>query len=521
MCDRMRRLVLSLLTFAFPLCAATTPASVAALVTQADPAAQLTAALHDATPLVRSTAARVIGVRNLDEALPALRETVAKESDATAAREEIRALALLGTDDDVATAVATSAKWPPSMDDALALAVARRGGEKAIDAYVASLHTTRMKARSEFFMRALWGHLDLVAYAGSRLLGMKDAGGWLGLLGAVRDSDLTMDPEPIRLDSIRYLVNGYAEDPSKVRDPLRAALLEPRTETASDLEDFGRELLRRMLGAERNDNERWLKWLESDEADRFLGTSQMVLQYLTDAEYKNHQGRCAIQSADCRLPVLKPSAFRIPSQTVALPAFNLPDVLPAGLTTNILSDSRCRELWIGVTHATVDSAGRFQDADLKEILIDEPCRRALDTILRLSYATNTSMRSPFKGPVLLAKATNVLPCLDEAAPQYAPERLLKVGGDVKAPIKKKQVEPQFPASARYAMAGGKEVLVILECVISHDGCIRSVRVVRQSPFAELNAAAVLAVTQWKFVPAYFEGQPVDVLFNLTVQFKTR
>src|SRR5258708_7924073 len=262
MCDRMRRLVLSLLIFAFPLCAATTPASVAALVTQADPAAQLTAALHDATPLVRSTAARVIGVRNLDEALPALRETVAKESDATAAREEIRALALLGTDDDVATAVATSAKWPPSMDDALALAVARRGGEKAIGAYASSLHSTRMKARSEFFMRALWGHVDLVPYAGSRLLGIKDAGGWLGLLGAVRDSDLTMEPgmmlaavrssnEQIRLDSIRYLVNGYAEDPSKIRDPLRAGLLEPRTETASDLEDFGPELLRRMHCAER------------------------------------------------------------------------------------------------------------------------------------------------------------------------------------------------------------------------------------------------------------------------------
>ncbi len=259
----MRRLIFVLFTFALPLHAATTPASVAALVTHADAAPQLAAALRDATPLVRATAA---------ESLPAVRETLAKESDATAAREEIRALALLGTDDDVATAVANSAKWPASMDDALALAVARRGGVKAINAYASSLHSTRMKARSEFFMRALWGHVDLVPYAGSRLLGIKDAGGWLGLLGAVRDSDLTMEPgmmlaavrssnEQIRLASIRYLVNGDGEDPSKIRDPLRAGLLEPRTETASDLEDFGRELLRRMLGAERKDDERWLKWL--------------------------------------------------------------------------------------------------------------------------------------------------------------------------------------------------------------------------------------------------------------------
>src|SRR5258708_233239 len=348
--DGMRRLIFVLFTFALPLHAATTPASVAALVTHADAAPQLAAALRDATPLVRATAARVIGVRNVTESLPDVREILAEESDATAAREELRALALLGTDDDVATAVGTSAKWPASMDDAVALAVARRGGAKAIGAYASSLHSTRMKARSEFFMRALWGHIDLVPYAGSRLLGIKDAGGWLGLLGAVRDSDLTMEPgmmlaavrssnEQIRLDSIRYLVNGYAEDPSKIRDPLRAGLLEPRTETASDLEDFGRELLRRMLGAERKDDERWLKWLESEEADRFLGTKQTVLQYVTDAEYRNHQGRCAIQSAECRLPVSKPSAFTIPSQKIAPQAFNLPDVLPAGFTTSILTDS--------------------------------------------------------------------------------------------------------------------------------------------------------------------------------------
>src|SRR5258708_7190181 len=94
---RMRRLIFVLFTFALPLHAATTPASVAALVTHADAAPQLAAALRDATPLVRATAARVIGVRNFTEALPAVRETLANESDATAAREGIRALALIGT----------------------------------------------------------------------------------------------------------------------------------------------------------------------------------------------------------------------------------------------------------------------------------------------------------------------------------------------------------------------------------------------------------------------------------------
>src|SRR5258708_34284181 len=160
--DGMRRLIFVLFTFALPLHAATTPASVAALVTHADAAPQLAAALRDATPLVRATAARVIGVRNLTESLPDVREILAKESDATAAREEIRALALLGTDDDVATAVANSAKWPASMADALALAVARRGGVKAPTTYPSSLHSTPMKARSDFFMGALRGRANAV-----------------------------------------------------------------------------------------------------------------------------------------------------------------------------------------------------------------------------------------------------------------------------------------------------------------------------------------------------------------------
>src|ERR1700682_2396189 len=58
----MRRLVFVLFIFALPLHAATPPASVAALITQPDAGAQLAAALRDATPLVRATAARVIGV---------------------------------------------------------------------------------------------------------------------------------------------------------------------------------------------------------------------------------------------------------------------------------------------------------------------------------------------------------------------------------------------------------------------------------------------------------------------------
>ena len=37
----------------------------------------------------------------------------------------------------------------------------------------------------------------------------------------------------------------------------------------------------------------------------------------------------------------------------------------------------------------------------------------------------------------------------------------------------------------------------------------------------LSRAAVVALSQWQFLPGYLDGKPVDVIFALTVNFKTR
>jgi hypothetical protein len=115
----------ALSTFADP----ASPASVAALVQAEDAAlsAPLTEALRSPEPLVRATAARVIAIRNLTPLLPLVREVVATERDATAAREAIRALAILGAQDDVDFAIATASRWPQGIDDAVAVSIGRRG----------------------------------------------------------------------------------------------------------------------------------------------------------------------------------------------------------------------------------------------------------------------------------------------------------------------------------------------------------------------------------------------------------
>jgi TonB family protein len=55
-------------------------------------------------------------------------------------------------------------------------------------------------------------------------------------------------------------------------------------------------------------------------------------------------------------------------------------------------------------------------------------------------------------------------------------------------------------------------------VIDKSGAVRDVKVLKGLPFG-LDQAAADAVRRWRFRPGTLNGQPVDVLFNLTVNFK--
>lgn len=530
----MLRLALVLLVAANAF-AEMTPYTVAKLVHQMD--APLTeplgAALNSPTPLVRATAARVAAVRGEAALLPALRELVANESDATAAREYIRALVLAGNDSDLTLAVQAASRFPEGMDNALALAVARRGGAKAIEAYLSKLRGTRMTNTTEFFRVALWGHGEALPFAGSRILGARDERGWLGLLGAVEESGIAMNggviaaslgsqSEDIRVASIWYLVRSYAIEPEAMHEHVKGKIAVARGEQSSNREDFGFELLRRMLGSEKKDDPRWLEFLAGSEADTlFARQTDAVLQYLTEEEYRVRYSRCEIQVRECVMPA-KRSSRSIPSQPVAPPAFHLPDVLPAGLADAILSGTKCRDSWLGVATASVDSAGRVMKVDLKDVDTTRACKDAIDTLLRLSFATNTSLLSPLTGPVLLVRPARAALCLDEAVPEPGVfPMLLRAGKTADAPKVKKRVEPNFPDTARRNMGEGRNVLVILECVISREGCVRSIRFLTQSPYPELNGAAIMAISQWEFLPGRENGKPVDVIFNLTINFKVK
>jgi periplasmic protein TonB len=105
--------------------------------------------------------------------------------------------------------------------------------------------------------------------------------------------------------------------------------------------------------------------------------------------------------------------------------------------------------------------------------------------------------------------------ITEAPPPPKPDAPLRVGGDVKAPVAINKVDPQYPEVARKARISG---IVIVECTISRNGDVTDIHVLKPLPFG-LDQAAVDAVKRWKFKPGTLNGQPVDVIFNLTVNFK--
>jgi len=95
----------------------------------------------------------------------------------------------------------------------------------------------------------------------------------------------------------------------------------------------------------------------------------------------------------------------------------------------------------------------------------------------------------------------------------APPAIVRVGGEVREPKKLRHVDPVYPDVAVAAKIRG---IVVLDCVVSTQGHVTDVSIVRGIPL--LNAAAIDAVRQWTYTPTLKDGVPVRVLLTVTVRF---
>jgi len=91
------------------------------------------------------------------------------------------------------------------------------------------------------------------------------------------------------------------------------------------------------------------------------------------------------------------------------------------------------------------------------------------------------------------------------------------GSGVTPPRLLKEVRALYSDQARRANLEGE---VELEIVIRRDGSVGDVKVMRGLGLG-LNEQAVQAVRQWRFAPATLKGTPVDVIVEVSVEFKLR
>jgi protein TonB len=98
-------------------------------------------------------------------------------------------------------------------------------------------------------------------------------------------------------------------------------------------------------------------------------------------------------------------------------------------------------------------------------------------------------------------------------PPPPPDSPVRVGGNVRVPVKVRDVRPVYPSIATAARVQG---VVIAEVTIAADGSVASARVIRSIPL--LDQAALDAIKQWQYVPTLINGVPAPVIATVTVQF---
>ena len=91
---------------------------------------------------------------------------------------------------------------------------------------------------------------------------------------------------------------------------------------------------------------------------------------------------------------------------------------------------------------------------------------------------------------------------------------IRLGGVVVAAKLIYQPKPDYPQLARMTRTQGD---VEFEAVIGKDGSIEELKVVRGHPL--LVKAAFEAVRQWRYQPTLLNGEPVEVLTEITVTFR--
>ncbi|HKR65348.1 MAG TPA: TonB family protein [Thermoanaerobaculia bacterium] len=155
-------------------------------------------------------------------------------------------------------------------------------------------------------------------------------------------------------------------------------------------------------------------------------------------------------------------------------------------------------------------------ADVDAIDISAPTSRQVD----VGTATETIPETETTTETMPPVAETIEPPPVEAPPE--PEAEGPSGGVYSAvppggsqPQEIDRVIPRYPAAARRANVQGSAVV---RGIVRRDGTIDNVEIIQDLPHG-LGEEARRAVSRWRFRPATYRGEPIDVYYTVTVNFR--
>jgi len=181
--------------------------------------------------------------------------------------------------------------------------------------------------------------------------------------------------------------------------------------------------------------------------------------------------------------------------------------------------------------ATTNSSGQFQLRGLAPggyvVRVQQPGFKGYEATVNVSGANVVQTLAMELGRV--QETINIVDAGESAGPttSVAPARskpacgqqpatgAVRVGGNIRPPMKLKDVKPIYPASLRGTGASGD---VVLDAVIGVDGFIHDIRAREGSQAAFVNAF-IEAVTQWEFDATLLNCVPVETQVTITGHFR--
>ena len=482
---------------------------------------------------LRVVAARAIGTMAIhDPSLDtALREALARETNAGVAAEIVRALLLLETPDDAQVARVYLDRAGPLAVRVMAAASATTSSHELLTrlpAYKARLGDRALSWLGPVLVNAAGrdpaARQDLLAAALSiatddtwrRFLTNLSIGPDAPADAAVLIAALQSPRPAIREATIWRLVEGMA-DAGPIAPTLVAAARPDPASADVTWERFGRELIDRALNhspaidragliAQRTERDLPMRVdgliLTSDERATF---EERLGDWAKDAIVARKAGTASAQSAP------RPEAARVP-------ALRAVTSLWPGFLGDLLSASGCkpRSNGVGAMLLIYNRSGRPEKLEIDAKQLSGGCVVALNVLGHLTVRDDVGRALPAnRETLLLWPRADVVACADDFDPADDTPPSTDVGhGDIREPRKVKDAKPIYPADAQSAHAQGT---VPIEATLGKSGCVRQASVAR-SVYPSLDVSALQAVQQWRFSPAFLNGTPVEVLMTVTVNF---